>query len=212
MRLVLIDDHPLVIQGIASLVQCQGDMEVVGTANNGSEALRVISQSRPDIAVVDLRLAGEYGLDIIRKARKLVPECRFIILTSFAERVDVRSAIAEKVEGYILKEAMPEEIIGAIHLVGKGRTYIDPAIMQSLLDQQEEDPIEQLTPREMEVLEALARGMSNREIADLLYITEHTVKKHVYQILDKLNFHDRTQAALYAFSKGLGQVSPNTAS
>ncbi len=206
MKLVLIDDHPLVLQGISTIMQYQDDLEVVGTACCSREGLKILAESKPDIAIVDLRLSGENGLDIILRGRNVAPECRFIILSSGSDRADVRRALNEKVEGYILKEATPEEIISAVRLVARGRTYIDPLIMQSLVCE-EKDPIEELTPRELEVLAAIASGMSNREIASSLFVTEYTVKKHVSQILDKLNMADRTQAALYAFSRGLGQVS-----
>jgi len=114
--------------------------------------------------------------------------------------------MSDKVEGYILKDAMPEEIINAIRLVGKNRTYLDPAIMQILLSSDKGDPSEQLTARELEVLEYLAQGMSNRNIAAALFVTEYTIKKHVSQILEKMELTDRTQAALYAFAKGMGRL------
>lgn len=205
MRLVLIDDHPLVLQGLQAVLQLQDDMEVVDTAACGEEACRSLQLHQPDIALVDLHLQGEYGLDIVKQGRRLAPNCRFIILTSFSDRCDIKQALAEKVDGYVLKEAMPEELVTAIRMAHKGRTYIDPGIMQILVEQQGSDPLEQLTPRELEVLAALAHGMSNRDIADFLYVTEYTVKKHVSQILDKLSLADRTQAALYAYSRGLGK-------
>ncbi|MEW6183401.1 MAG: response regulator transcription factor [Bacillota bacterium] len=203
--MVVIDDHPLVLQGIGSIARLYEDIELAGTASSGEEGVRLLAEKQPDVAVVDLRLPGEYGLDIIRRGRAVAPGCRFIILTAYSERADVRRAMEEKVEGYILKEALPEEIINAIRLVAKGRTYIDPVIVQALVTHDEKDPLEQLTPREKEVLLALARGMSNRDIAQMLFVTEFTVKKHVSQILDKLGLDDRTQAALYAFSRGLVQ-------
>lgn len=204
MRLVLIDDHPLVLQGIEVVIQCQQDMEVVGTASCGEAGIKIVEDCQPDIALVDLRLPGEYGLNIIKEARKIAPRCRFIVLTSYSDRADVKRAMAEKVEGYVLKEALPEEIVNAIRLVGNQRTYIDPTIMQTLICQEKDDPLDQLTPREREVLEYLARGMSNREIAVELFLTEYTIKKHVSQILDKMGFNDRTQAALYAYAHGMG--------
>jgi DNA-binding NarL/FixJ family response regulator len=207
MKMVLIDDHPLVLQGIEAVIQRQQDMEVVGTANCGEMGIKVLEESQPDVALVDLRLPGEYGLDIIKKARKIAPKCRFIVLTSYSDRSDIKRAISEKVEGYVLKEAMPEEILNAIRLVARNRTYIDPLIMQLLISRDKDDPIEQLTPREMDVLEYLAIGMSNRDIAGALFVTEYTIKKHVGQILEKLELADRTQAALYAYSHGLGQRS-----
>ncbi|MGI6604956.1 MAG: response regulator [bacterium] len=204
MRLVVIDDHPLVQQGVGAIIGTQEDMEVVGMAGSGTEGIELLASLQPDVALVDLRLPGEYGLDIVKRGREVAPRCRFIVLTSYSEEGDVRRAMAEKVEGYILKEALPEELIAAIRLVGRGRTYIDPTIVQALMNQEENDPLSQLTPREKEVLAALAQGLSNRDIAAALYVTEHTVKKHVSQILEKLELTDRTQAALYALSHGFG--------
>ena len=204
MRLFVIDDHPLVQQGVGAIIGTQEDMEVVGMAGSGTEGIELLASLQPDVALVDLRLPGEYGLDIVKRGREVAPRCRFIILTSYSEEGDVRRAMAEKVEGYILKEALPEELIAAIRLVGRGRTYIDPTIVQALMNQGENDPLSQLTPREKEVLAALAQGLSNRDIAAALYVTEYTVKKHVSQILEKLELTDRTQAALYALSHGFG--------
>lgn len=206
MRLILIDDHPLVLQGISAILQEQEDMELIGMATTGAEGIKLIVEHLPDLVVVDLMLPEEHGIDIIRKGRQLCLDLRFIILTSSASRRDIKLAMAEKVEGYILKEAMPEEIIAAIRLVYRGRSYVDPVIMQTLMDVEQGDVLAQLTPRELEVLTALATGMSNRDMADHLFITEYTVKKHVSQILDKLNLADRTQAALYAVSMGLGGI------
>lgn len=209
LRIIVIDDHPLVRQGLAAIIQLQNDMEMVGEAGSGMEGVRLLQENQPDVAIVDLKLPGEYGLDIIRRGREVAPKCRFVVLTSYCDQADVRRAIAGKVEGYVLKEALPEELIGALRLVVRGRTYIDPAIIQMLVNHDEaEDPLEQLTPREREVLAALARGMSNRDISNALYVTEYTVKKHVSQILAKLELADRTQAAVYALSHGLVEQRP----
>jgi len=204
MKLVLIDDHPMVLHGVSSVVNSQSDMKVVGTASTSEEGFRLITEMQPDLVVVDLRIGSEYGLDLIRECRKAKYRCRFIVLTSFNDGAYVRECLAHKVEGYILKEATPEEFLAAIRLVARGRNYLDPSLMQQIISS-DNDPIEQLTPREREVLEALAQGLSNREIASALFVTEYTVKKHVSQILDKLDFADRTQAALYAYSKGIGR-------
>jgi len=204
MRLVVIDDHPLVQRGINAIIALQEDMEVVATASSGTEGLEILRKMQPDIALVDLKFPGEYGLDIIHEGRKVAPLCRFIVLTSYSEEGDVRRAMMEKVEGYILKEALPEELIMAIRLVSRGRTYIDPSIVQAFMVDKKNDPLDKLTAREKEVLAALAMGMSNREIASALYITEYTVKKHVSQILEKLQLADRTQAAIYALAHGYG--------
>jgi len=205
LKLVIIDDHPLVLQGIESIVNTQEDMEVIGKATTGNEGIALLEKLDPDIVLVDLRLPGESGLDIIKKGRESVPGCRFIILTSYSVRADIQQAMEHKVEGYLLKEALPEEILAAIRVVAKGRTYMDPSIMQILLVQHKDDPLEQLTPREKQVLAAIAMGKSNREIASDLFVTEFTVKKHVSQILSKLDVSDRTQAALLAVERGWGK-------
>lgn len=183
---------------------------MVGSASNTVEALQLIKENCPDVALVDLRLGDEHGLDIVRKARGTNAKTRYIILTSFATEEEIRRAMAEEVEGYILKEALPEELLTAIRAVSRGRKYYDPAVVQYALDQGKtgtKQNLDDLTPREKEVLAALARGLNNRSIADELVISEHTVKKHVGQILEKLNLDDRTQAALYAVSRGLHQLS-----
>lgn len=207
LRVVVVDDHPLVWEGLKAVLESERDIEPVGWAGSGREAEQLFPCLQPDIALVDLRLPGEYGLDIIRKLRPLRQECRFIVLTSFADRDDIRRAMEAGVDGYILKEALPEEMIAALRLVGRGRPYFDPAVMQLLVQQpqKEDNPLAELTERECEMLQALARGMSNKEIASLLHITEHTVKKHVSSILSKLGLKDRTQAALYAVAHGMGR-------
>jgi two-component system nitrate/nitrite response regulator NarL len=208
LKILLIDDHPLVMQGISSIIQCHDEFEIVASASCCQEGLRLLTELKPDIALVDLHFPGEYGLDIIKEGRSAVPQCRFIILSSSGNYTDIKRAMNEKVEGYILKEALPEEIINAIKLVAKGRSYIDPSIMQTLVNNSR-DPMEELTARELEVLSEVASGRSNRDIADKLYVTEYTVKKHMSQILYKLNLSDRTQAALYAFSRGMGMTDPD---
>lgn len=205
MRLIVIDDHPLAIQGIEAIVTMLAEMEVVGTASCCQEGLNLLDRLQPDIAIVDMRLSGESGLDLIRRGRTIAPGCRFIILTSYSSYAEITQAMEEKVEGYLLKDALPEEIQSAIRLVGKGRNYIDPAIIQTVLKERGKDPIEQLTAREKQVLSALARGKSNREIAAEFFVTEYTVKKHVSQILSKLGVCDRTQAALFAVEHGWGE-------
>ncbi|MGI6327380.1 MAG: response regulator [Dethiobacteria bacterium] len=204
MRIVLIDDHPVVRQGLEQSLSMEEDMEVVGMAASCPEGVELISAEKPDLAIVDMRMPGGGGLELIRQARKKVPGCRFVILTSFASQKEVSDAIAENVEGYILKDALPDEFISAIRLVARGRRYYDPEIIDTVM-KGEEDSFKELTGRELEVLEALAEGMTNRDIARKFFISENTVKKHVCSILDKLELHDRTQAALYAFSRGMGR-------
>ena len=205
MKVAVIDDHPLVREGIRFVLETEADIELVGWAGSGKEAEQLIPPLHPDVVMVDLRLPGEYGIEIIKNLRPHLPGCRFIVLTTYAEPEDIKQALEAGVDGYILKEALPEEMISALRLVGRGRPYFDPAVMQSLVRQPRGDNtlLSELTERELEVLRTLARGLNNKEIAVLLCVTEHTVKKHVSSILGKLQLKDRTQAALYAVSHGM---------
>lgn len=202
MKIVIIDDHPLVIKGLESVLALEPDNELVGEAENVTQALELIHKKNPDLALVDLKLKNEYGLDIIKKAKEKGTSCKFMVLTSSVEQSDFKRAEEAGVEGYVLKEALPDELLYAVRLVSKGRKYYDPGLMEITMTKQENDTAEKLTAREMEVLEALGQGLKNSEIARKLFITEYTVKKHVSQILDKLGLADRTQAALYARDMG----------
>jgi DNA-binding NarL/FixJ family response regulator len=202
MNILVVDDHPLVRQGLTAVLSVEEDMNLVGEATNSDEAVQSLTRLKPDIALVDLRLTDASGLDIVRICKEKVPVCKYIILTSSADQEDFRRARDIDVDGYILKEAFPEELISAIRLVHKGRRYYDPGLIDFMMNHNTKDPlIEQLTPRELEVLQALGEGLNNKEIGKKLFITEYTVKKHVSQVLAKLDLADRTQAALYAREK-----------
>ncbi len=206
MKILIVDDHPLVRKGLEMVTALEADIQVAGFASNGEEALDLIAKTDPDVVLVDLRLPGEHGLDIIRKARLVNTRAKYVILSSYASTEEIQQAMAEKVDGYILKEALPEELISSLRLVARGRKYFDPVIIQHAVDnnfQNNDNKLSELTTRELEVLASLAKGQNNKGIGESLYISEHTVKKHIGQILTKLNLKDRTQAALYAVSKGL---------
>lgn len=201
-RLVVIDDHPLVRRGLKSVLESEPLFSVVGEAETVEQSMRVIAELKPDIILTDLRLGVESGLSLIEQARTLPLECRFVVLTSSTDEQDFWRAEQLAVSGYLLKEALPEEIIYALKVVSQGRKYYDPQILKIKL-KGENVGVDDLTPREREVLIALGQGLSNRRIAAQMYVTENTVKKHVSQVLAKLDLADRTQAALYAHSKGL---------
>lgn len=207
MKVVIVDDHPLVRKGLTSILSLDGTMEVLGEATNSREALELFKTSKPDLVLVDLRLGNESGLDLIRDAKRLGLACKFVVLTSSSEENDFKRAKELGVEGYILKEALPEELLHALNVIRKGRKYYDTAVLDMLMNSsnliEEDGQIEQLTPKEKEILIELGKGHSNREISKILYITEYTVKKHVSQVFAKLGLADRTQAALYANAKGL---------
>ena len=203
MKVAIIDDHPLVRRGLAMVLSLEQDIELAGEASSINDAVALILKTNPDILLVDLRLGDECGLDITKRSEIQGSVFKFIVLTSSVEKDDFKRAEEANVDGYILKEALPEEILYAIRLVFKGRKYYDPGIMDFLIKDKDEEFAEKLTPREIDVLSALGMGLSNSFIAKKLYITEFTVKKHVSQILSKLDLTDRTQAALYANSIGL---------
>lgn len=205
-KVIMVDDHPLVRKGIEAATRLEEDLELLGCSSNAEEALQLIGDYKPDVALVDLRLKNEHGLEIVRKGRQINPKTRYIVLTSYATEEEIQGAIDEDVEGYVLKEALPEELISAIRTVSQGRKYFDPAVVQYAMEKGRsgnKPDLGELTPRELDVLKALGRGLNNRCIADELFISEHTVKKHVGAVLEKLCLQDRTQAALFAVSKGL---------
>jgi DNA-binding NarL/FixJ family response regulator len=207
-NMIILDDHPLVRQGIRTVISSENKINIVGEASNAKEALKLMAQTQPDLALVDLNLGEDNGLDFIQYARSLGYNCKYLILTSSATSSELRLAQSIGVEGICLKEALPEDLLYAVDVVARGRKYYDPAFMDSLMDVAPttgELAFAELTPKELEVLISLGKGRSNKEIAGELFITEFTVKKHVSQILSKLSLADRTQAALYALSKGLVQ-------
>ncbi|WP_310191043.1 response regulator transcription factor [Bacillus sp. 3255] len=204
----ILDDHPLVRKGISTVISSGQSMHVVGEAANAQEALRLLGQTCPDLVLVDLNLGNGNGLDFIQEARKRGHACKYMILTSSITRSELQLAQSMQIEGVCLKEAFPEDLLYAVEAVARGRKYYDPVLMGSMMGDKsgkEEADLSELTPKELEVLMSLGRGRSNKEIANALYITEFTVKKHVSQVLAKLELADRTQAALYALSKGLVQ-------
>ncbi len=210
MRIAIVDDHPVVREGVAQVLKEEADMQVVGTAPSTPEGVRLVERENPDVVLVDLQMPGGGGLEMVRQARDLAVDARFVILTAYASRGDVSAAVSEGVSGYILKDALPEDLVRAVRLVAGGRSYYDPAIIDLIAGQPDDDPLSSLTGRESEVLAVLATGLDNKEIAEMLHISENTVKTHVSRILDKLQVKNRTQASYYAASRGMsaGDASP----
>ena len=201
MTTYIVDDHPLVRKGLAALLECSPDFSLDGEGACVQRAVEHILGKKPDMALIDLRLGHEDGLDIVRRCHEQGSACRFVVITSSPDHGDFLQAVDARVDGYVLKDALPEELLYAMRIVAQGRKYYDPSMMRFACEQPRE--LEQLTPREMEVLQSLGRGSKNSEIAHEHFVTEFTVKKYVSQILDKLNLKDRTQAALYAVNNGL---------
>jgi len=212
MRIVIVDDHPLVRKGLRETIEIEPDMEVAGCAASVAEGVELILSTAPDLAIVDLKMPDGNGIEVVRSCKKEASTCRFLILTAYGSPQEVTKALSENVGGYILKEALPEEIIDAVRRVVRGRRYFDPEVMEIAINGKEDNPLYRLTAREMEVLNAVAAGMNNSAIAKNLHISEKTVKKHVSNLLDKLEVQDRIQAALFGFAQGLGrdleEISP----
>jgi two-component system nitrate/nitrite response regulator NarL len=201
MKVVIVDDHPLVRRGLSAVLTLEQDIEIMGESEMVEEAMELIGVTKPDLAIVDIKLGNRSGFEVVEQLKDSA--CRCMILTSSMMEMDVRRAEAAGAEGYVLKEALPEELLLAIKLIFKGKKYYDPGLMEILFKRDNGNDLYKLTPKEREVLIGLGEGLSNHGIADRLTITEFTAKKHVSQILSKLNLKDRTQAALFAHSKGL---------
>lgn len=201
-RIVIVDDHPVVRDGLEAYLDLHDDVEVVGQAGTVSEALAIVPALAPDVVLLDLRLPDRNGLEAIPELLATDPAPRVVVLTSFVDDDSVRRAIRLGASGYLAKHANPDRLLDGIRAAHRGEMPLDPSAARALASRRH-DPLERLTPREREVLEHLAKGMSNRAISAALYITEKTVKTHVSAILAKLGVDDRTQAALFARDHGL---------
>ena len=198
---LIVDDHPVVREGLRAFLELQPDLEVVAEAADGAEALEKVGQLLPDVVLMDLVMPKMDGIATIREIRTLSPSTRILVLTSFSEDDKVFPAVKAGAHGYLMKDIRPVELAESIRSVYGGEPSLHPDIAKKLMGQLaegEEETEERLTVRETEVLCLIAEGRSNKEIAAALYISEKTVKTHVSNILQKLHLADRTQAALYA--------------
>ena len=210
-RIFITDDHTIVRSGIRALLATEPDMEVVGEAANGREAILGVQEHQPDVILMDLEMPQMDGIEAIQHIVATNPEARILVLTSFATDERVFPAIKAGALGYLLKHSGPEALVQAIRQVHQGESSLHPKIARKLI-QEMAHPVEQLptvdplTSREVEVLQCVAKGMSNQEIAGKLFISEATVRSHVTSILGKLHLASRTQAALYALREGYASL------
>ncbi len=206
-RVLIVDDHEIVREGLETLLGEEPTIEVVGQAANGHTAVSLAGQLRPDIILMDLVMPEMDGLEAIRRIRHTGAGCGIIVLTSYADDRQVREAIEAGAIGYLMKDVLRADLLEAIHNGAAGKPTLHPQVQHSLMQQVVTPPVspkfESLTRREREVLRLIAHGQSNKEIAASLYLTEGTIKGYVSAILAKLNVADRTQAALYAVKYGL---------
>lgn len=207
-RVFIADDHPIVRRGLEIVINSQPDMELVGQAADGNEALILIREMNPDVVVMDLKMPVKNGLAAIEELRKSGKDIPVLVLTSFPDDDQVISAIQLGASGVILKDTPPEQLVDAIRDVSQGKSALHPLVAHKLMKKVQESatvlPLDQLlTNREIDVLKCLAQGLSNREIAQELSVSTRTVTTHVRNIMNKLGLDNRTQAALYAVEHGI---------
>jgi len=199
-RILLVDDHTVVRFGLATIVGAQSDMMVVGEASSGAESVELAARHQPDIVLMDLRLPGMSGVEAIKAIRRRLPDTRFVVVTAYEGDEDVHRALEAGAHAYVLKGASHVELVTAIRTVLRGQRFIPLAVSASLAGR---PPRSELTNRELQVLELIVNGLSNKGIANRLGITEGTVKWHVNVLLGHLKVTDRTQAAVTALQRGL---------
>jgi DNA-binding NarL/FixJ family response regulator len=202
-RIFSVDDHPLLREGIATLVNNQPDMVLAGEASTGAEAIQQFKQHMPDVTLLDLRLPDMSGIDVLIAIRSEFPAARIVMLTTFEGDVEVQRALQAGARGYLLKNMPPVELLDVIRQVHDGKKRIPPEIASQLLEHLSD---EGLTQREVEVLREVADGNRNREIAERLFISEETVKVHIKHIMEKLGASDRTHAMAIAIRRGIIQL------
>jgi NarL family two-component system response regulator LiaR len=205
-RIVLVDDHNIVRRGLISFLGAFDDLEVIGDAASGEEMLQNLEQWLPDVMIMDLLMPGGMdGTEAIHQVRALAPHTSIVVLTSYANDARVVAALRAGAIGYVRKEADPEVLLEAIRAAARGQSLLDPEIARAILGEltQNGKQNSRLTQREVEVLHQLARGRTNQEIAQTLVVSDETVKRHVGNILTKLQLAHRTQAVIYALKSGL---------
>jgi DNA-binding NarL/FixJ family response regulator len=202
-RILTVDDHPLMREGTAAMIRSQADMELVAEAANSSEALEKFREHRPDVTLMDIRLPGRSGIDTVIAIRSEFPEARILMLTTFEGDVEIQRALQAGARGYMLKSMPPSELLAGIREVHAGKKRIPPEVAAHLAEHMGE---ETLTARELEVLQQVAGGNRNRDIAGRLFITEETVKVHMKHIMEKLGAKDRTDAVSIALRRGIIQL------
>jgi two-component system, NarL family, response regulator len=199
-RILAVDDHPIVRDGIATLIAIQPDMILIGEAADGREAIQQFRAQRPDVTVMDLQMPGMNGLDALIAIRNEFPEAKIIVLTTYKNDTLIIRALKAGAQGYLLKSALHTELLTTIRAANAGKKTISPEASLEIVEHATDDP---LTPAEISVLRLIAAGKANKQIADTLSTTEESVKSRVKSILSKLGAHDRTHAATIALKRGI---------
>lgn len=210
-RILIADDHAVVREGLRALLATEPDLELVGEAMDGAQAVSKVHTLKPDVILLDLMMPRMDGVEAIIEIKKDWQEARIIVLTSFSDDEKVFSAIRSGALGYLLKDSSPQDLLHAIHTVANGEGFLSPAIASKVMREINQPPKlpptkDPLTERENEILRLVAQGLTNDEIAEKLVVSERTVRTHVSNILAKLQLANRTQAALYALKEGLASL------
>jgi DNA-binding NarL/FixJ family response regulator len=217
-RVLLVDDDDLMRAGLRSVLASDDSIEVVGEAGDGRVAITEIAARKPHVVLMDIRMPDLDGISATREVLAASPEVKVVVLTTFEQDDYIFEALNAGASGFLLKRTKPEELISAIHTVAEGDSLLSPSVTRRVIDRMAAQPmpavpgarLDVLTPREQEVLESMARGLSNREIAEAFVIEESTVKTHVKRILMKLRLRDRVQAVIFAYEHGLTRPGPKT--
>lgn len=209
-KILVVDDHAIMRDGIRALLSLQSDVEIVGEAAEGKEALEKVQELSPDVVIMDIAMPGMDGLEATRRIRKKDPRVKVLVLTQHDNREYILSAIKAGIMGYVPKKALGAELVTAIRAVNKGESFLYPsaaaALIEDYLRQADEEPYDRLTDREREILKLIAEGHSSREIAAMLFISLKTVLGHRTKIMQKLDIHNRTELIKYAMHKGLVSI------
>jgi two-component system, NarL family, response regulator LiaR len=205
-RILVADDHIVVRKGLIAMLETDPNMQIIGEASNGTEAVEMAQKLTPDVVLMDLVMPVMDGIEATRQIKQTVPAVNILVLTSFSTNDKVLPSLNAGAIGYLLKDSTPDDLMRAIHQVAQGEGSLNPAVTRQVLAQMQSPASsseEELTERETEVLKLMAHGYSNAEIAQLMVVSNATVHTHVSRVLSKLNLSSRTQAALYALKKGL---------
>jgi two-component system NarL family response regulator len=215
-KVLIVDDHALFRRGLQMVLENEGDIEVVGEASDGHEAVERAEKTTPDVVLMDVRMPKRSGIEATRAIKDVLPSTKILMLTISDEEADLYEAIKAGASGYLLKEISIEEVANAIRSVQQGQSLISPSMASKLLnefaamvkrrDERSQVPGPRLTDRELEVLKLVAKGMNNRDIGTELFISENTVKNHVRNILEKLHLHSRMEAVVYAVREKLLEI------
>jgi len=213
-RVLIADDDDLMRAGLVELFSGQSDIEIVGEASTGREAVERARRLDPDVVLMDVRMPDLDGIEATRELTRAAPRSRVLILTTFEQDEYIFGALRAGASGFLLKRTRPEDLIAAVHTIGTGDSLLSPSVTRRVIDRTAQQPVpeladqaklEELTPREREVLELIARGLSNREIAAELVVEESTIRSHIRRILMKLDLRDRVQIVIFAYETGVNR-------